>query len=775
MLHLFRIFKKSRKQFINQNDLIMRKFTLLFALVAFTSFVFAQTASKDECELTKNDVVEMAVKKTAELTKDAGDVYWEEDFDVERWEGTTPDNMPANWTVFDGNGENFYWVWTMEGPKGAYTSPNSGDIKEDQEPWNTGIERIDELGGTASNGFVLLNGDWYNTAEDGNIVSGVLSMDSYIQVTGIDLSSSIGATLKFNQMYRWCCSGSNQLSVFVASDYDEANPENAHWVELDARGLLAQVNEHTFIQDRQMQFDISAIAKEQPNLTIRIHKIGASHYYWMVDDLQIVEPNNYDLVADRAWWHYALEPFTGEGADPDEDWNGGYTKIPAEQLQDFVGFNVAVTNFGLAAVDNAQLQVTIMKDGAEVFNQTGLSKAIAPTVKDTLALNTTFTPPGIGEYQVSSTVIFEEVDEDPANNSFTYDFAVTEGTYSRVYDEPYAGRVMTGAWVSGGNPGDALMTKFEIFEDAELLSVTTFFWDNSDEEQIADIEAGNYSMIGRLYKVDEENDEIPNTPIISTELRQMVVADTMTYITMDVLSDGESEFLTAGQYYLGIETYTSSVDIDFEIGEDLRVQQPFDNSYAWFSGELGGIDSNPVIIMNIDPSDGRYAVTWNLTIEDESIVVGADDVVKVVGTFTEASGEVVLEEDGGVYTGTERIFPGEYTFDFYLNDVKITDEAFDLDVVDMPVEFNHTIVTVDELDLSNISIYPNPVNDELTIQNMNNVDRIVISNIIGQEVMNITGFERNVNINTSNLENGVYVVTFIDANNNMESTRIIKK
>ena len=41
--------------------------------------------------------------------------------------------------------------------------------------------------------------------------------------------------------------------------------------------------------------------------------------------------------------------------------------------------------------------------------------------------------------------------------------------------------------------------------------------------------------------------------------------------------------------------------------------------------------------------------------------------------------------------------------------------------------------------------------------------------------MNITGFERSVSINTSNLENGVYVVTFIDANNNMQSTRIVKR
>lgn len=778
----------------------MRKFTLLFALVAFTSFIFAQ----DACELTEQGPVK-SIDKSVVAAKDAGDVYWSEDFDSVRWYGTTASTMPTfteaghagAWSVMDNVGENFYWIWSMEGPKGRYTSPNGGvnTLKQDQEPANWIYEVFDDLGGTGSNGFMMLNGDWYNTDEAGQLTSNIISMDSYVQVTGIDLSEAIGATLKYNQMYRWCCSGGNQLSVFVASDYDATLPEDQqtpHWIELDSRGLLAAVNDHTSEIDRQIQFDISAIAAGQSNLTMRFHKIGASHYYWMIDDIKIVEPNAYDVVATRAWWYYDQEPYTGEGADPNYDWTGGYTKIPVDQVQEFVGFQMAVNNFGLANLEDVKLNVQIYKDGAEEFNETGLGKAMDSGAKDTVVLNTPYFPEMAGSYQVSSTVIFEEDDQDPANNAFSYDFEVNEdGVYSRVYDAPYPLRVMTGAWVGGGNPGDAIMTMFEIHSDSKINSVTTYFWRNDADEQIADILAGNFSMIGRLYGADEETGEPVNTPIISTELRLMDTTDFDQFITMDFLQDGEAEYLTPGRYFVGIETYTSSLDIDFEIGEDKRLQQPGDNAFCWFSGELGYIDSNPVIEMNIVPTIIPDNMVFNVTIPDSVEFDPETDVVYISGDFAgwaePGSDEAFMltDDDGDMtYTLSTMVDEGDIAYKYFINAGWDGGEwAGDPNRVYTVVSGINTVddvfgvydISVETLDITNVSIYPNPVNDELNITNMNGVDRIVISNIIGQEVMNLTGFERNVTVNTSNLENGVYIVTFIDAHNNMQSARIIKR
>lgn len=773
----------------------MRKFTLLFTLVAFTSFLFAQTVSTDECNLTKQDLVQMPVTKSAVATKAPGDIYWEEDFDSVRWHGVTATTMPAGWSVYDAVGEDFYWIWSMEGPKGRYTSPNGapGVLKANQTPNQGLVDAIDNLGGTGYNGFVMLNGDWYNTGEDGQLAANTIAMDSYIQVTEIDLTDAIGATLKFNQIYRWCCSGANQLSVFVASDYDASLPEDEqtpHWIELDARGLLGTVNNYTSLIDRSIQFDISAVAAGMDNVTLRFHKIGASHYVWIVDDIKIVEPNANDIVATRAWWYYAEAPYTGEGADPDLDWTGGYTKIPVAQKQDFVGFKMAVNNFGLSDLSSVKLNVVVAKDGAEVYNETGLGKAIDSGVKDTVALNTPFTPSGIGEYQVSSTVIMEVADQDPSNNSFSYDFAITQDVYSRVYEAPYPLRTYTGAWVSGGTPGDALMSKFEIYEDAKILSVTTYVWRNNRYDyQVADMDNGDYAMIGRLYKVDEETGEPSNTPIISTDLRQITWADTMSMVTMDYILDGEAEFLTPGEYYAAIETYSSSADVMFEIGEDDRVQQPVDNAYAWFSGELGGIDANPVIVINIAGSDGKYNVTFNADMSKYDAFDPANDVVYVAGSFagwaepgSDASLELTDEDEDMIYTLTMRLEPGEYAYKYFLNagwdgGEWTGDPNREFEVVNNDVVLNDVFgpVSVGTLDLTDVSIYPNPVSEELNITNMNGVDRIVISNIIGQEVMTVKGFDRSVNINTSNLDNGVYVVTFIDARNNAQSTRIIKR
>jgi hypothetical protein len=76
----------------------------------------------------------------------------------------------------------------------------------------------------------------------------------------------------------------------------------------------------------------------------------------------------------------------------------------------------------------------------------------------------------------------------------------------------------------------------------------------------------------------------------------------------------------------------------------------------------------------------------------------------------------------------------------------------------------------------NISVYPNPVKSTLYFDNMKDVDRIVVSNMVGQQMLvsrNISG-ER-TSINVSSLSNGLYMVTVYDKKGNSSIKKIVKE
>jgi hypothetical protein len=76
----------------------------------------------------------------------------------------------------------------------------------------------------------------------------------------------------------------------------------------------------------------------------------------------------------------------------------------------------------------------------------------------------------------------------------------------------------------------------------------------------------------------------------------------------------------------------------------------------------------------------------------------------------------------------------------------------------------------------NVSVFPNPVKSTLYFDNMKDVDRIVISNMVGQQMLvsrNITG-ER-ASINVSSLTNGMYMVTVYDKTGKTAIRKIVKE
>lgn len=104
------------------------------------------------------------------------------------------------------------------------------------------------------------------------------------------------------------------------------------------------------------------------------------------------------------------------------------------------------------------------------------------------------------------------------------------------------------------------------------------------------------------------------------------------------------------------------------------------------------------------------------------------------------------------------------------------DDAANIDNVNAilidQVIFNSVPLTVGRDEITNLSLYPNPVKDILTIKSNSELASIKIFNVVGQKV-----FEQNSQlserINLSELHAGVYFVKLTDNENRVSTRKII--
>lgn len=75
----------------------------------------------------------------------------------------------------------------------------------------------------------------------------------------------------------------------------------------------------------------------------------------------------------------------------------------------------------------------------------------------------------------------------------------------------------------------------------------------------------------------------------------------------------------------------------------------------------------------------------------------------------------------------------------------------------------------------NITMYPNPFCNNLTIENLKNYKYLQISTILGQPIQQMKISENSININTSDLYQGIYLITLIDYHNTSTTHRLIKR
>ena len=425
----------------------MKKSYLLILGLSFSAITFAQKKivdrSPNETGLSVDNSVKIKGNQNSISSKTAGDVLYSETFN-----GTI-----GNWTVSDADGA--VWMFDTDGPDGQYSSTSNADILTSS---------------TAANGFMIFDADLSNTP--GTAATFVDRVGSLVSPV-IDMSGQTSLTIKFEHAYRTCCSASFTPKVEVSTD------GFANFVTYDVTATGFGVNDFTGTVVKELNINnFLAAATNLQNFQFRFNFDGiagaTSHYFWQVDDISIIIPNDYSLVSILPIWGT-----TGAWLE-----RLPYSMIPSTQVAP-IDFSMLVENIGVVTQSDVVLNTNI-PEGA--FTNVGDLKVVVSGTIDTLNASASFTPSNsLNQYNPVFNASSSNIDVDPLDNFYVgIPFEVTNEVYARDM------RVIDGSQSNTGQAYEA-GNIFDLFADAQISSGSMYISSTTNVGSVVYL---------RLYTID---------------------------------------------------------------------------------------------------------------------------------------------------------------------------------------------------------------------------------------------------------------------------------
>ncbi len=228
------------------------------------------------------------------------------------------------------------------------------------------------------------------------------------------------------------------------------------------------------------------------------------------------------------------------------------------------------------------------------------------------------------------------------------------------------------------------------------------------------------------------------------------------------------------QEWSGILVYSPEV---VSIGQSVTVTGKVAEVYAkteispvtkLVKGSLGNTPYAPITVTTQNANDEKY----------EGVLVKVTNAIcqsGSAGTFVVSDGSGNLTVYKGIFVDLALVATKKYDIIGVIDDYKPTSGnkiyelyprgAFDITEITTSIDDNFN---------SNLAVYPNPFTDEIRFSGAENVKRIVITSITGQVVKNEV-VDVNDRISTSELNKGMYFVTFINDKGEKATKKMIKQ
>jgi len=436
-----------------------------------------------------------------------------------------------------------------------------------------------------------------------------------------------------------------------------------------------------------------------------------------------------------------------------------------------IGFNEQVTGVSAQSIkvtgEGAVVKLrTIVEGWAYEATITGKEKttvvlSLTNAIKDVagnalVPVNFTYT---IGDFTGS------KVTADPASGNFiTNKFEVT-----LTFDEVVTG-VAEAVQVSGGTvdvTGSGMV--YTVMIDAPSMSVVNLILGTTIVDMAGNTFAGatfSYNVTGLVPIATVQS----NASESLHKGKILQVTGTVTGV-----SPGEGFFVEdAVAAWSGIWVeYANVNDDDIKVGDGVLV-----------TGEVAEIaDVTTIIASNVKAMQTAMAITEIEVTPTEAEAEMYESVLVKVNGARATSADAGSAEWTIYYVPTDNITVNDWMYKavpvaghFYdvtgivngrLDAFKL-EPRMESDVVDLTVPTG-----VNPSYESDFKVYPNPFNNQITIDNNDKLTRVVISNIAGQRVIDIEYPNRE--IRTANLVSGIYVISLYTENGIAKTERMIKK
>ncbi len=399
---------------------------------------------------------------------------WSEDFSG---------GFPALWSTSSSNMAGGFatcpWAWTTDGTWGYYNG-NQG---------TSGSNALTST--TASDGFLICDTDSANHYANGQPSGSTYQyIESLVTTNAIDLSLYPAVSLEFEHLFRYNNLGNGSFTpptVYVSTD-------SINWTSYLVNSGISNNTQSS--NPEVTSINISSVAGNQSTVYVRFGWV-ARCYYWMIDDIKIVEtdPNRLE-ISDHTyggWWlGYQL---TGDiGID--------YTFNPMNQANhNPYRMEAVVQNNGASAQTNTRLKTMQSDASGSIIGYTS-SNPITSTVNayDTLATYDDFSPTNYGYHEFS---FWASSDSFPSTDTLIRGSVVTDTVYGVDYDWNSDGaNAGNGFFLGRSCGGQVLANAFDVYKNTTLTSIS--FHVNDKSVPGAELNVELYETDGQIYL--EESD-----------------------------------------------------------------------------------------------------------------------------------------------------------------------------------------------------------------------------------------------------------------------------
>ena len=368
------------------------------------------------------------------------------------------------WTDIDIN-----FFCSTEGPAGFYNQWAGGTGDGSAAP------AINSA--SADNGFLMVDSDLFGA--EANYAADWVENCWAQTAEPIDCSAHPYVSIAMQTRYRcWdngASDGSEKCFIEVSRDGVTwptlTNAYTTTWADegmVDYDGEMVQCRYNVFPDSETgfesdnpslLEFDITEAAGGQSTVWIRFRWVGTWGYSWEIDDLEVYDTPENDTRIDNylSYSNYFQTGLYEYGA-----W--AQSQIPAD-LQ----AGAKVYNVGYAAQTNVMMDLDV--NGYAYASNT--LDTLAYASNDTLVVS--YQPDGLGTQTLNYLLSADAEDENPANNSATQSFDVTDLQYGRDNG------VVTAAFPGDGTDDYIAMPLYDIINDVTIYGIDVAILDGSED------------------------------------------------------------------------------------------------------------------------------------------------------------------------------------------------------------------------------------------------------------------------------------------------------